>query len=175
MPAVIFLGILGLFALKKRQADETDLKCVVGRENITDVIIRAGKVYLFIMALIFLGEGFSPLILGYVVLIPPEALYWVNMVSAVLDNATLAAAEISPALSSVRSPAPSWHCSSRGDAHPGKHSQYHRRHKNGDHKPGVGTAWRPLGSLPNGDILRSPLHSLPPGFCVTSDTTLSRP
>ncbi len=100
VPAVIFLGILGLFALKKRQADETDLKCVVGRENITDVIIRAGKVYLFIMALIFLGEGFSPLILGYVVLIPPEALYWVNMVSAVLDNATLAAAEISPALSS---------------------------------------------------------------------------
>ncbi len=63
------------------------------------IVIRAGKVYLFIMALIFLGEGFKPLILGYVVLIPPEALYWANMVSAVLDNATLAAAEISPALS----------------------------------------------------------------------------
>jgi len=97
--AVIFLGILGLFALKRRQTDETNLPCVVEREEISDIIIRAGKVYLFIMALIFLGEGFQPLIISYVVLIPHEALYWVNMISAVLDNATLAAAEIGPALS----------------------------------------------------------------------------
>jgi len=99
VPTVIFLGVLGLLALKKRQNDETNLKCVVEREQLKDVIIRAGKVYLFIMALVFLGDGFKPLILGYIVLIPPEALYWVNMVSAVLDNATLAAAEISPVLS----------------------------------------------------------------------------
>jgi len=99
VPAVIILGILGLLALKKRKTDETSLKCVVERETVRDIVIRAGKVYLFIMALIFLGEGFKPLILGYVVLIPPEALYWANMVSAVLDNATLAAAEISPVLS----------------------------------------------------------------------------
>jgi len=99
IPAVIFLGILGLVALRKRQTDESNLKCVVEREAICDVVIRAGKVYLFIMALIFLGEGFKPLILNYVVLIPSWGLYWINMVSAVLDNATLAAAEISPALS----------------------------------------------------------------------------
>jgi predicted cation transporter len=99
VPAVILLGILGLLALKKHKTDETNPKCTVEREAVRDVIIRAGKVYLFIMALIFLGEGFKPLILDYVVLIPPQALFWVNMVSAVLDNATLAAAEISPALS----------------------------------------------------------------------------
>jgi predicted cation transporter len=34
-----------------------------------------------------------------VIQIPAEGLYWVNMVSAVLDNATLAAVEISPVLS----------------------------------------------------------------------------
>jgi predicted cation transporter len=99
IPAVILLGVLGFFALKKRPGDETNLKCTVERETVRDVVIRAGKVYLFIMALLFLGEGFKPLILGYVVLIPSWALYWVNMVSAVLDNATLAAAEISPVLS----------------------------------------------------------------------------
>ena len=32
-------------------------------------------------------------------MIPSAGLYWVNMVSAVLDNATLAAAEINPSLS----------------------------------------------------------------------------
>jgi predicted cation transporter len=99
VPTVIVLGVLGLVALKKRQTDETNLKCTVERENLREVVIRAAKVYLFIMALVFLGEGFKPLILGYIILIPPEALYWVNMVSAVLDNATLAAAEISPVLS----------------------------------------------------------------------------
>ena len=65
-------------------------------------MIRAGKVYLFIMALVFLGEGFKPLILEYVVRIPSEALYWANTVSAVLDNATLAAAEIDPQLSEIQ-------------------------------------------------------------------------
>ncbi len=51
------------------------------------------------MALVFLGEGFKPLILEYIIQIPSEGLFWVNIVSAVLDNATLAAAEIGPQLS----------------------------------------------------------------------------
>jgi predicted cation transporter len=47
---------------------------------------------------VFLGEGFRPLIMEYVISIPPAGLYWINTVSAVLDNATLAAAEIGPVL-----------------------------------------------------------------------------
>src|SRR4029078_2298587 len=31
--------------------------------------------------------------------LPPQILFWVNMTSAILDNATLAAAEIGPSLS----------------------------------------------------------------------------
>ena len=50
------------------------------------------------MALIFLGAGFKPLIDMYLTKISSQALFWVNMVSAVLDNATLAAAEIAPSL-----------------------------------------------------------------------------
>jgi predicted cation transporter len=47
------------------------------------------------MALVFLGEGFQPLIDKYVLGLSPQLLYWVNMISAILDNATLTAAEIS--------------------------------------------------------------------------------
>ncbi len=54
------------------------------------------------MALIFLGEGFKPIILAYIIHIPSVALYWVNTVSAVLDNATLAAAIMSPALTEIQ-------------------------------------------------------------------------
>jgi len=56
------------------------------------------KVYLFVMALVFLGSGFEPLINMYIIHLHPYLLYWINIVSAVLDNATLAAAELSPAM-----------------------------------------------------------------------------
>ncbi|MFA4877274.1 MAG: DUF1646 family protein [Methanoregula sp.] len=99
IPAVIALGVIGVFLFGRSHTGSTKLECIVEREKIRDIVIRAGKVYLFIMALVFLGEGFKPLILEYIINIPPAGLYWVNIVSAVLDNATLAAAEISPALS----------------------------------------------------------------------------
>jgi predicted cation transporter len=67
-----------------------------------DVIMRAVKVYVFIAALVLLGEGFKPIILEYFIHIPSPVLYWVNMVSAILDNATLAAAEIGPALDELQ-------------------------------------------------------------------------
>ncbi|MBI3810821.1 MAG: DUF1646 family protein [Nitrospirae bacterium] len=68
-------------------------------ENLTDVMIRTGKVYLFVMALVLLGAGFTPIIDAYFVYVPRAAIYWINTVSAVVDNATLAAAEISPKMS----------------------------------------------------------------------------
>ncbi|HXX54811.1 MAG TPA: DUF1646 family protein [Methanoregula sp.] len=102
IPAVIMLGLAGYYLASRHHADNLLLECLVERESIRDVVVRAGKVYLFIMALIFLGEGFKPLILTYVVSIPPAGLYWINIASAVLDNATLAAAEISPVLSAAQ-------------------------------------------------------------------------
>lgn len=65
-------------------------------EGTKDVVARALKVYVFVMALVLLGHGFTPIVDTYLVRVPGWALYWINMVSAVLDNATLAAAEISP-------------------------------------------------------------------------------
>lgn len=99
IPAVIALGFVGVFLFRRNHTGDTKLECIIERESLRDIVIRAGKVYLFIMALIFLGEGFKPIILEYIINIPSAGLYWVNIVSAVLDNATLAAAEISPALS----------------------------------------------------------------------------
>lgn len=68
-------------------------------ESLKDVFIRAFKIFLFIIALELLGAGFKPLINTYVIHLDSRILYWINMSSAVLDNATLAAAEISPAMS----------------------------------------------------------------------------
>jgi len=67
-------------------------------ESYREIIIRSLKIYLFVMALTFLGAGFEPFIEAYLLDLSPLMLYWINIVSAVLDNATLAAAEISPAM-----------------------------------------------------------------------------
>lgn len=67
-------------------------------ETARDIFIRSGKVYLFVMALIFLGRGFKPFIDVFITKIPYNGLYWINILSAVLDNATLTAAEIGPSL-----------------------------------------------------------------------------
>ncbi|MCX5778719.1 MAG: DUF1646 family protein [Elusimicrobia bacterium] len=65
-------------------------------ETLRDIVTRAGKVYVFIAALILLGAGFKPVIDRYIIGLPTAALYWLNTISAVVDNATLTAAEISP-------------------------------------------------------------------------------
>jgi len=69
---------------------------ISGTDSWKSIIIRALKVYLFVMALVFLGEGLQPLIDTYVLGLDNKLIYWLNMLSAVLDNATLAAAELSP-------------------------------------------------------------------------------
>ncbi|MDD5209268.1 MAG: DUF1646 family protein [Elusimicrobiales bacterium] len=63
------------------------------------IIFRAVKVYIFVAALILLGAGLAPLAERFLTAIPTWALYWINSISAVLDNATIAAAEITPAMS----------------------------------------------------------------------------
>jgi predicted cation transporter len=98
IPSVLLLGVLPALLPTKHQKKEDAGLTEDKPEEIKDVFIRAGKVYLFVMALIFLGTGLMPMVDKYMVHIPPLALYWVNIISAVLDNATLAAAEISPAM-----------------------------------------------------------------------------
>jgi predicted cation transporter len=102
VPGVIAFGLLGAFVQRKMTPLNDKRECEVFQESIRDVFIRAVKIFIFIMALIFLGEGFKPIILAYIIHIPSMALYWVNIVSAVLDNATLTAAIMSPALTEIQ-------------------------------------------------------------------------
>ncbi len=97
IPGVIAVAIYAAIRVGKA-AQMTEIKVPEYTETLRTVIIRAIRVYVFVAALILLGEGFTPLIVWYFTKIPPEALYWINTISAVLDNATLTAAEIGPAL-----------------------------------------------------------------------------
>jgi len=101
IPGVLAFGIVGVFFASKKEKDvpNDDVPMTEhDHERINDVLIRAAKVYVFVMALVLLGTGFTPIIEWYVTKMSGEALYWVNMVSAILDNATLAAAEVDPSM-----------------------------------------------------------------------------
>jgi predicted cation transporter len=95
IPGVFALAIFAMF-LRGREVSTGQSVTEDKPESLLDVFIRAGKVYVFVMALVLLGAGFKPLIDKYVIHLPVAALYWINMSSAVLDNATLTAAELSP-------------------------------------------------------------------------------
>jgi predicted cation transporter len=102
-PAVVALGIIAIFLVHETPEDTgASLAAEEEEEKLSEVFVRAGKVYIFVMALIFLGAGFKPLIDTYLLQLPSQILFWVNMISAILDNATLAAAEIGPSLSVVQ-------------------------------------------------------------------------
>lgn len=97
VPGVIGFGLLAA-AIRVRRG-KSGLRDRGRRESAAAVWIRAGKVYAFVAALLLLGTGLSPLVDRYIVRLPSAGLFWVNMISAILDNATLAAAEIGPAMS----------------------------------------------------------------------------
>lgn len=97
VPGVLLCAALAARGAGSAPVDEAGLREDAPDTN-KDILLRAAKVYLFVMALIFLGSGLTPLAERYVAQLPTWALYWVNSVSAILDNATLAAAEIAPVM-----------------------------------------------------------------------------
>ena len=94
-PGVVVTAIFGAIWIGRKTG-----ACEMTRysETIKSIIVRAVKVYAFIAALVLLGEGLKPIIVWFFIGVPASALYWINMVSAILDNATLTAIEIVPSM-----------------------------------------------------------------------------
>jgi predicted cation transporter len=98
IPMVLGLGVMAAVLPNKREVRSAGL-VEEKPEQIRDMFVRALKVYVFVLALVFLGTGFTPVVDRYLAHASPSVLYWINIISAILDNATLTAAEITPAMS----------------------------------------------------------------------------
>ncbi len=98
VPGVAAIALFGAFWVGSKITLKTEGHVHEFPETLGAVIFRAVKVYVFVAALVLLGEGFRPLIVWYITKVPAPALYWFNSISAVLDNATLTAVEIGPAM-----------------------------------------------------------------------------
>jgi predicted cation transporter len=103
VPACLVLAVFGAIWIgrkttSKKNAGATESEHPVTieySETLKTVIMRAVRVFAFVAALVLLGEGLKPLIVWFLEKVPAAALYWINIISAVLDNATLTAIEIS--------------------------------------------------------------------------------
>jgi predicted cation transporter len=97
IPAVFIFGILAALLVNPPKST-LKRNTILKTESYKDIIGRAFNIYLFVMGLTLLGAGFEPFIEKYLLGLSPSVLYWINIISAILDNATLAAAEISSAM-----------------------------------------------------------------------------
>ena len=97
IPGVLLAGLAA--SLTHSHPGGAPLKDTKRKENLATVLLRTGKVFIFVEALVLLGTGLSPLSEYYVPRLHAVTLFWCNTLSAVLDNATLASAEVTPALS----------------------------------------------------------------------------
>ena len=96
VPAILGFGTLAAILVAGGPEDD---RLKVGREEgYGGVLASSAKTYLFIVALTLLGAGFKPIADSYIAKVPAAGLFWLNSLSAILDNATLAAAEIDPAM-----------------------------------------------------------------------------
>ncbi|WP_010676505.1 DUF1646 family protein [Bacillus timonensis] len=94
----LIFGILAALVVEPPKRNKGLVEKESNIEAYEEIFVRALKIYFFVMGLTLLGAGFEPMINRYFIGLDPLLLYWLNMISAILDNATLAAAEISPAM-----------------------------------------------------------------------------
>jgi predicted cation transporter len=103
IPACIVLAVFGAIWIgknktrvkKSKLSSVSDVDLIEYAETLRTVVMRAVKVFAFVAALVLLGAGLQPLIEWFLVKVPAVALFWINIISAVLDNATLTAIEVS--------------------------------------------------------------------------------
>lgn len=95
IPGILIVGACSVFI---PPIPASSLYAARPEEGWRHIFMRALRVYAFVAGLVGLSWGLRPLASTYVGRVPQAALFWLNSVSAVVDNAALTAIEMSPAL-----------------------------------------------------------------------------
>ncbi len=95
LSGILIVSILGMFvtpvSAKSMHIPRTE-------EQWSDIVLRSVRLYIFVAGLVGISWGLRPLVIAYVDRAPQALLFWLNSISAVVDNSALTAAEMSPAL-----------------------------------------------------------------------------
>jgi predicted cation transporter len=97
-PAIVLLACAGGFAA--RNAGTTlQMHIQEDKESNSSMLRRTLHIYMFVAALHLISAGLRPLAQSTIVHLDGKVLFFANMVSVIIDNATLAAIEIVPTIS----------------------------------------------------------------------------
>jgi predicted cation transporter len=92
IPGVIATALLAGYLAR---GNYDNVAAVSGEEQgISTIISQAVKVFAFVAGLVLVSHAYAPIAKKYVAMLSNDALYWVNVISAALDNATLVALEV---------------------------------------------------------------------------------
>jgi predicted cation transporter len=103
------------------------------------LLIRPGKVYIFIAGLVALSDGLRPLVDAYIHRLRIGLLFWMNTISAVVNNSTRTDSAFPKYESAARGV--SRLANQRRCACHWQHTQYRRREPLGINKPQMGSDW----------------------------------
>lgn len=98
-PAILAVAALAAYWRPLGREAKSNSSTDAPPETNKALLLRAGKVYVFVAALVYLGQGLSPIAGRLIPALKGWQLYWLGITSAALDNATLAAAGIIPSMS----------------------------------------------------------------------------
>jgi predicted cation transporter len=94
LPGVATLGLLAGWIARGSYEESTSVAVAQVHETPLAALVQGFKVYVFVAGLVLVSHAFEPLADVYVPTLRTDALYWINVVSAALDNATLVAVEM---------------------------------------------------------------------------------
>lgn len=92
IPGVVASGLLAAWFARGEYDLIAEAQPV--RERASDALLQGTKTFAFVAGLTLIGAAYGPLAAHWISRFGPYPLFWANTVSAVLDNATLAALEV---------------------------------------------------------------------------------
>lgn len=95
MPAISLMALAAGYTVRNVNA-QVELHIREDKEDTRSMLRRTWHIYLFVAALTLISTGLRPFADATIARLSGKILFWANSVSVIIDNATLAAIEITP-------------------------------------------------------------------------------
>ncbi len=92
MPGVVAASALAAYFARGEYGEANEP--VLTAKSPVSSLVQGVKVYVFVAGLVLVSHAYGPVAARFVDAVSNDALFWINMVSAALDNATLVALEV---------------------------------------------------------------------------------
>ena len=97
MPGILLMSLAAGYTVRHANA-QVQLHIREDKEDYKSMLRRTWHIYLFVAALSLISTGLRPFAQSTIAHLSGKILFWANSVSVIIDNATLAAIEVTPSV-----------------------------------------------------------------------------